>query len=102
MRISDWSSDVCSSDLRDVVALRRISIPHDVLGYDEQRQSAHAMFGRTRPGQHEMYDCLAEFVIPARNPHLRAEEPVAAVRLTFGAGADVAERRACQIGRAHV
>src|SRR3546814_7345550 len=47
---------VIEPDQRDVVALRRISIPHDVLGYDEQRQSAHAMFGRTRPGQHEMHD----------------------------------------------
>src|SRR3546814_5449816 len=33
MRISDWSSDVCSSDLR-----------HRFIGWDEQRQSAQHPF----------------------------------------------------------
>src|SRR3546814_16053876 len=32
MRISDWSSDVCSSDLRGVIPQERPDDAHDILG----------------------------------------------------------------------
>src|SRR3546814_21088732 len=36
MRISDWSSDVCSSDLNDV--LLRCAVPHRLVEYGDRRQ----------------------------------------------------------------
>src|SRR3546814_2967885 len=44
MRISDWSSDVCSSDLRDPLA-KQTARPQD---QDQEHEQVHRDFGRRR------------------------------------------------------
>src|SRR3546814_10256533 len=56
MRISDWSSDVCSSDLRQVLDVRRQLVAHPGLhGVD----AAAGLFDGMVPGAIEVIDVVA-------------------------------------------
>src|SRR3546814_8448581 len=53
MRISDWSSDVCSSDLQSLIADARLDVPGDVV-----RLGAHHLASRVRHRNHRREDRL--------------------------------------------
>ncbi len=83
----------------DVVALA--GLDHD-LGHDEQADALHARRRAGDLGQHQVDDVLAQLVLARADPHLVAEQPVAAVVLRLGPGGDVGQRRAgLRLGQAH-
>src|SRR3546814_6698325 len=74
MRISDWSSDVCSSDLRIRAGADRVcgGQGRDVVVNQDERS---LLFGQCRRGQHENGDeqgCEAVH-FPSKLPHFGVE-----------------------------
>src|SRR3546814_18600600 len=60
MRISDWSSDVCSSDLQNITGARRLALIAAV------RSEDYDSFGRvTTPKLGVLYDPSADFTLKA-------------------------------------
>src|SRR3546814_10416877 len=55
MRISDWSSDVCSSDLLTHRAIRATVISEEFLRTNRQLHAAQAVAGHASPGTTERY-----------------------------------------------
>src|SRR3546814_1760931 len=59
MRISDWSSDVCSSDL-EAVALAEVLVDDEAVGQAQARRQAHAARARGRAFLAERDHVVAE------------------------------------------
>src|SRR3546814_16803716 len=74
MRISDWSSDVCSSDLSEGVPLGAIQVPADgqpiILLNDRQTIGGYPRLGALTPAAVAQ---LAQF-LPGPSLRLRSEE----------------------------
>src|SRR3546814_2358534 len=81
MRISDWSSDVCSSDLGDL-HVRRLGVVRVVAGEDEQRVVGVARSGEPAVEAPELRVQVVD----------RVERMVAAVAVLLAVFADVHER----------
>jgi hypothetical protein len=86
-----------------VVALAQRPVRGDQEARDqEQRDAVHPRRAIGDLGQHQVHDVLDQLVVPARDPHLGAEQPEAAVGLRLGPGADVGQRRTGSgLGQAH-
>src|SRR3546814_8070136 len=121
MRISDWSSDVCSSDLADQSALGRVEVHHaggrrldahlvldgpagdavarakgavflhQELRHDEQRDTPGALRRIRQLRQHQVDDVLREVVLAGGDEDLGAGDLVASLTVRLGARADEAE-----------
>src|SRR3546814_4686738 len=98
MRISDWSSDVCSSDLR-IANLSQVSIALNLKAEDA---------GRVRPGNTVLVKAAGRqatarvtFVSPALDPQTRLV-PALATLDNRGGEWRVGEPVTAEIGRAHV
>ena len=94
---------VVEADQRDVVpGADRAVVIHPPARHDEQRDALHPRRPAWNLRQHQMDDIVGEFMVAARDPHLRAADPVAAVAERFGPGADVRQRRSrLRLGQAH-
>ena len=70
--------------------------------HDEQGDAADARGSAWQLCEHEMHDGLRELVVSARDPHLGARQPVAAVVVPASLASDVSERRAgLRLGETH-
>src|SRR3546814_10895182 len=72
MRISDWSSDVCSSDLRRGGGRVRITV--QLVDTETGRQLWSDRFEDASGGLFELQDRIASRVAGAINPRIRASE----------------------------
>ncbi|MDT4813811.1 hypothetical protein FQZ97_468040 [compost metagenome] len=82
-------------------AQRAVGVDQE-LRHDEQADALHPGRGVRQPGQHHVHDVLAQRVIAAGDEDLVALDPVAAVGVRFGAGAQVRQRRAgVRLGQRH-
>ena len=76
----------------DVVAFaQRPVVADEVLRHHEQGQPLDAGWRAVGTAEHEVDDVLADVVFAAADPHLRADEAVAAVALTLSGRRDVGE-----------
>src|SRR3546814_1285834 len=104
MRISDWSSDVCSSDLFAPHPMRRSGPLHKALAIGKLHYFAgeNDVLDRA-PRLHRHRPCRVA-AARARPAHVLAFDLAAAdeLRGEFRGAAIVAEPRPEQIGRAHV
>jgi hypothetical protein len=91
----------------DVIALADVAVLADQLArHGEQRDALHpgrqpaVLVGNL--GEHEVHDVLGHLVVAARDPHLVAEEAIAAVARRHRARADVRQTRSgLRFGQAH-
>src|SRR3546814_4096465 len=84
MRISDWSSDVCSSDLNEAIAgflqeigRRKLIMPtYDALVQTEDGLAlAKAVFAKAKPGYHPITTGSVQEVIDEAKPAAAAAQP---------------------------
>src|SRR3546814_1684782 len=109
MRISDWSSDVCSSDLLVDLARNDLQPAIPILGFDSERLTPKVS---VRPHAHGLrLQCYREII--AWSPHTKKRDrgakpgPRAGLEAAEGmlsrlAGTEIAVRLMREIGRAHV
>src|SRR3546814_8820217 len=102
MRISDWSSDVCSSDLAAIVGMDigkgRIECDLDTVGFHMRDQSVHALIGGLESkilGTCQTFGRRVDPHHPHRLEHVRPQELVEKI------GADIARADDCAFDFGH-
>src|SRR3546814_12688407 len=101
MRISDWSSDVCSSDLRHGVSLRPLVLhaERDRAVRRDVEMADRKLVAIVRPARFGDQSALVAVDIGERGPHGRKIE-LGAREIRMGADAAVADGKRMEIGRA--
>src|SRR3546814_7823769 len=99
MRISDWSSDVCSSDLRNLFPTEGAVIASVIAG--TQEQGASGTFRRSNAGKrdktfqtgievnHQNYDAYEAYTLGLNIGWSRQSTPIFQNRWTYEYGAEV-------------
>src|SRR3546814_10495261 len=98
MRISDWSSDVCSSDL--VALTQRTVFVHEELGHDEQRDALDAIGRVGGLREHQVDDIVGQVMLARRDEDLGAGDRMAAVAVRHRAGTDQ-DRKSTRLNSSH-
>src|SRR3546814_3676094 len=101
MRISDWSSDVCSSDLAGQTGTKAMTIPRDATGGPREalgRQSERRKFQQL--AQALMREVQAKAEIRRLAPNIRFTETREGLRIDIVDDADL-DRKSTRLNSSH-